>query len=183
MTDDLPTEPNRVSAAVSPGLSSERRDVQRAIEHWQRNTWAKDCIPFLDTFDFSSMRGDWGYRFLICGGHAVEKSVFVTYGPKFAQLLGLPDEALTSIPFIQQIPEPYRDMFIEGCNQANTESSPVILEGTFGLESNLELFRTVFMPILLKPNWSNRLILGSFNCRAVGHSGSTLTPVSRGPFR
>jgi hypothetical protein len=165
---DLPTEPNHVSAAVSPRRSSERRDVQRAIKHWQRNTWGKDCIPFLDTFDFSSMRGDWGYRFLICGGYVVEKSVFVTYGSKFAQLLGLPDKALTTIPFIKQIPEPYRDMFVEGCNHANVESLPVILEGTVSLESKLGLFRAVFMLILLQPNWSKRLILGSFNCRAVG---------------
>jgi hypothetical protein len=166
---DLPTEPNRVSAAADhPGHSNERRDVQRAIEHWHRNTWGKDCIPFLDTFDFFPMRGDWDYRFLICGGYAVENSVFVTYGPKFAQLLGLPDKALTSIPFVDQVPQPYRDMFVEGCEQVNVESSPVILEGTFGLESRSQLFRAVFMPILLHPNWSKRLILGSFNFRAAG---------------
>jgi hypothetical protein len=114
------------------------------------------------------MRGDWDYRFLICGGYAVENSVFVTYGPKFAQLLGLPDKALTSIPFVDQVPQPYRDMFVEGCEQVNVESSPVILEGTFGLESRSQLFRAVFMPILLHPNWSKRLILGSFNFRAAG---------------
>jgi hypothetical protein len=165
--EGVPTAPKPLSGAVQPGRSNERRDVQRAIEHWQRNTWGKDCIPFLDTFDFSSMRGDWGHRFLICGGDAVEKSVFVTYGSKFAQLLGLSKTALSAIPIIQQIPEPYLDMFVEGCSQANMESSPVVLEGTFSVESKLELFRAVFMPILLQPNWSKRLILGSFNCRAV----------------
>lgn len=158
------------AAADHPGRSNERRDVQRAIEHWHRNTWGKDCIPFLDTFDFSPMRGDWGYRFLICGGYTVENSVFVTYGPKFAQLLGLPVKALTSIPFVDQVPQPYRDMFVAGCGQVNLESSPVILEGTFSLESRLQLFRAVFMPILLQPNWSKRLILGSFNYRAGGAS-------------
>jgi hypothetical protein len=122
---------------VQLGRSSERRDVQRAIEHWQRNALGKDCVPSLDTFDFSPMRGDWGYRFLICGGCAVEKSVFVTYGSQFAQLLGLPDKALTPIPFIQQIPESYQDMFVEGYHKAYSESSPVILEGTFRFESKL----------------------------------------------
>jgi len=160
---DLPTGSHPVSAATC--RASERRDVQRAIEHWQRNTWGKDCIPLLDTYDFSSMRGDWSYRFLICGDYAVEKSVFVTYGPRFAQLLGLPGKVLTSTPFLEQIPNRCREMFLEGCDQANIESSPVILEGMFEVKSELELFRAVFMPILLQPNWSKRLILGSFNYR------------------
>src|SRR5438477_403628 len=82
------------------------RDTERAIDHWRRNTWASDSIPFLETFDFSSMRNEWGHRFLICGGHAVENSVFVTYGINFARLLGLPDKAVTTTPFVQQIPKP-----------------------------------------------------------------------------
>jgi hypothetical protein len=66
----LSAEAKRISAAL-PQL--ERRDVELAIQHWQRNTWGKDSIPFLDTFDFSPMRTGWGHRFLICGGGAAQK--------------------------------------------------------------------------------------------------------------
>jgi hypothetical protein len=143
--------------------SSERRDVRHAIEHWHRNTWGNDCIPFLDTFDFSPMRGDWGQRFLICGGDTVDTAVFVTYGCQFAQLIGLPDQAVTTVPFIEQVPKPYRDMFIEGYDQARIASFPVILEGSFDMASDFDLFRAVFMPIMLQPHWSKQLILGSFD--------------------
>jgi hypothetical protein len=146
---------------------SERRDVELAIKHWQRNTRGQDCVPLLDTFDFSPMRDDWGYRFLICGGLAIESSVFVTYGAGFARLLGLSSKPVTTMPFLQQIPEPHREMFSEGYSKAMTESSPVTLDGTLRLGAGAQLFRAVFMPILLRPNWSKQLIFGSFNCRSV----------------
>ena len=162
--EGLPTELKRVPPPARPERSSGPLDVQSTIEHWYRNTWGKDCIPFLDTFDFSPMKGDWGHRFLICGGHAVEQSVFVTYGPEFARLLGLPAKAVTKIPSIRQIHEPYRDMFIEGCKQARIASSPVILEGAF--DDMASEFEAVFMPIMLQPHWSKQLILGSLDFRA-----------------
>src|SRR5438477_3313064 len=64
---DAPTGPEHVATVVQAQTAREQRDVQRTMEHWRRNTWGPDCIPLLDTFDFSPMRGDWGYRFLICG--------------------------------------------------------------------------------------------------------------------
>jgi hypothetical protein len=158
LEDHLPTELKLADAR-------ERRDVSRAIALWRRNTWGDDSIPFAETFDFSPMRKAWGYRFLICGGHAANDSVFVTYGLQFAQLLGLPDKAVTTIPFIRQIPEPYRDMFSEGYSKARLESSPVTLKGTFSYGAKLEFYRAVFMQIMLQPNWSKQLIFGSFNCR------------------
>jgi hypothetical protein len=157
-------EPKRRSDPV-PQLS-ERRDVELAIKLWQQNTWGKDCVPFLDTFDFSPMRAGWGHRFLVCGGRSVESSVFVTYGSGFARLLGLPVKPITTIPFVQQLPEPYRDMFSEGYSKATMEGSPVTLEGEFRVKAGAQLFRAVFMPIMLRPNWSKQLIFGSFNCRS-----------------
>ena len=148
-----------------PEPQLERRDVELAIQHWQRNTWGKDCVPLLDTFDFSPMKTSWGHRFLICGGPAVESSVFVSYGSGFARLLGLPAKPVTTIPFIQQVPASHREMFSEGCSKAMMESSPVTLEGTLGFGAGAQLFRAVFMPIMLRPNWSKQLIFGSFNCR------------------
>jgi hypothetical protein len=153
-------------ASVRP--VSERRDVELAIEHWQRNTSAGACIPLLDTFDFSSMRADWGQRFLVCGDQAVETSRFIAYGGGFARLLHLPAKPVTATPFIEQISEPYRAMFSEGYSKAIMELSPVTFDGTFRLAKSAELFRAVFLPIMLRRDWSKRLIFGSFNCRAVG---------------
>jgi len=153
----------------APEPQLERRDVELAIQHWERNTWGKDCVPLLDTFDFSPMKASWGHRFLICGGRAVESSVFVAYGAGFARLLGLPAKPVTTIPFIQQVPASHCEMFSEGCSKSMMESSPVTLEWTLGFGSGAQLFRAVFMPIMLRPNWSKQLIFGSFNCRpAVG---------------
>ena len=36
-----------------------------------------DAPPLLATFDFSSMKGDWDHRFLICSGLNVENAAFV----------------------------------------------------------------------------------------------------------
>src|SRR5437763_411795 len=44
--DNFAAEPKRGDS----GHPSERRDVRRAMEHWHRNTWGNDCIPFLDIF-------------------------------------------------------------------------------------------------------------------------------------
>ena len=165
---ELTAEQAGVSSAVESGTPQERRDIQLAIEHWQRNTWGPDCIPLLDTFDFAPLRGDWGYWFLICGNHAVESAVFVTYGRGFAQLLGLPGEPITDISCLEQIPVPYRAMFSAGYRRASTASAPVTLDGTFRFEKKIELYRAVFMPIMLQPNWSKQLILGSFNRREIG---------------
>jgi len=157
-------EAKRISAPV-PEL--ERRDVELAIEHWKKNTWGKDCVPVLDRFDFSPMKASWGQRFLICGDRTPEDAVFVMYGPGFARMLGLPPKPVFTIPFIRQVPQAYSDMFAEGYAKAATEVSPVILEGTIRIAANAQLFRAVFMPIMLRSNWSKQLIFGSFNYRPV----------------
>src|SRR5437868_6149665 len=96
---DQPSQPEHLSSAVT---GREQRDAQRAMDHWRRNTWAREGVPLLDTFDFSPMKGDWGYRFLICGDGTSENAVFATYGSKLAQLLGLPDKPVTTSPFIDK---------------------------------------------------------------------------------
>jgi hypothetical protein len=59
-------------------------------------------------------------------------------------------------------------MFSAGYNRAGSASSPVMLDGTFRFEKRVELYRVVFMPIMLQPNWSKQLIFGSFNRRELG---------------
>ena len=164
------TQSEHVSNAVHVMNAGEQRDVQRAMDHWRRNTWASGGVPLLDTFDFSPMKGDWGYRFLICGDGTSENAVFVTYGSKLAQLLGLPDKAVTTSPFIDEIPETYRQVFVEGYSKAIFEGVPVNLKGTFSVGAAFKLYRAVFLPIMLRPHWSKQLVFGTFNCKTVVES-------------
>ena len=60
------TEPERASPGVRRERPNERRDIQRALNLWQKHVSEDGGPPILATFDFSPMRGDWGHRFLIC---------------------------------------------------------------------------------------------------------------------
>jgi hypothetical protein len=85
-----------VSTVISQQRASERRDVHRTIDLWQRNVTADSVLPLLSTFDFSSMKSNWGHRFLICSDPNVENAAFMMYGAKFAQQLDLPEKELSS---------------------------------------------------------------------------------------
>src|SRR5262249_17926659 len=154
-----------VSMTASRERPSERRDIQRTINFWQRNISDDDAPPLLATFDFSAMKGNWDHRFLICSDLNVENAAFVTYGAKFAQLLNLPEKVQAIIPMLQQIPERYSPIFADGCGKAMTEPVPARFSGAFNHDFQVELYRGVFLPIRLHPNWSKRLIFGSFNYR------------------
>jgi len=41
------------------------------------------------------------------------------------------------------------------------------MSGSFNYDIKVELYRAVFLPIRLHPDWSKRLIFGSFNYRTV----------------
>jgi hypothetical protein len=118
------TEPEHASAEVRREGPNERRDIQRAINLWQKHVAEDGGVPLLATFDFSPMRGDWGHRFLICSEPSANSAAFVIYGLKFAQLLGLPDKVIISTPLIHQIPERYRAVFVEGLRQGNDRANP-----------------------------------------------------------
>ena len=167
MLEDRSTEPTHMFDAVQVDRSNERRDIQRAIKLWEQSVGEGGDAPLLETFDFSPMRKDWGYRFLICSDPNAENAAFVVYGLKFAQLLGLPERAITSIPVSHQLPERYRPVFADGCGKAMTEPAPARLSGSFHYDIKAELYRAVFLPIRLHPDWSKRLIFGSFNYRTV----------------
>src|SRR5882762_6457781 len=152
---------------AQPAVSKERRDVRRALEHWLRNAPGDDQPPILDTFDFSSIKGDWDHRFLICTDHNIENAAFVAYGSVFAALLELPERVTTTVPLNEQIPERYRPLFSEGCSNPMTKQVPARFSGTFEHDFTAEVFRAVFLPIRLHPSWSKWLIFGSFNCRMV----------------
>ena len=167
LSEDPSAVPQHVSANVDRESSRERRDIRRVIDIWQQNLSEDGRPPLLATFDFSQMKADWGHRFLICSDETVENAVFAVYGSKFAQLLALPDKATGEIPAIYQIPERYRPLFTAGCNNATVQRAPARLSGSFKSDFQVEVYRTVFMPIILQPNWSKQLIFGSFNSRTV----------------
>jgi hypothetical protein len=152
---------------VPLGGPSERRDVRRAFSHWLRHTSDEDRVPSLATFDFSSIKRDWGHRFLVCTDRKVENAAFLAYGAQFAALLGLPDSVTAIVLMNQQLPERYQPLFAEGCINAMNKQVPVRFSGSFEHDFTAELFRAVFLPIRLHRNWSKWLIFGSFNCRTV----------------
>jgi hypothetical protein len=167
LEEEQSAEPTQMSAAVHRERSNERRDIQRTITLWQQSVGEDGDAPLVETFDFSPMRKDWGYRFLVCSDQSAETAAFVVYGSKFAQLLGLPERAITSIPVSNQLPERYRPVFADGCGKAMTEPAPARLSGSFHYDIKAELYRAVFLPIRLHPDWTKRLIFGSFNYRTV----------------
>ena len=79
MLEDRSTEPTHVFDAVQVGRTNERRDIQRAIKLWQQGVGEDGGAPLLETFDFSPMRTDWGYRFLVCSDQSAENAAFVVY--------------------------------------------------------------------------------------------------------
>ena len=167
LEEEPAAETGHVSATVHEERSNERRDIQRAINLWQKHASTNGGPPLLASFDFSSMKGDWGHRFLICSEPNARAAAFVIYGLKFAQLLGLPEKVSISTPLIHQLPERYRPVFVEGCSKGMAEATPARFSGSFSYDFKEELYRAVFLPIILHPNWSKRLIFGSFNYRMV----------------
>jgi hypothetical protein len=156
-----------VIAPKGPQPAKKRRDVERAIEHWQRHAPGDDAVPRLPAFDFASIKGDWSHRFLICAERSAENAAFVAYGTQFARLLDLPDAVTAVVPLDQQIPARYRPLFTEGCSNALTHQVPARFSGAFEHYFTAELFRAVFLPIQLHASWSKWLVFGSFNCRTV----------------
>jgi hypothetical protein len=59
-------------------------------------------------------------------------------------------------------------VFLEGYSRALSEGAPVNLKGTFSCGSAFELYRAIFMPIMLQPHWSKQLVFGTFNCKTAG---------------
>jgi len=160
--ENLLTEPG-----VQPANPKERRDIRRVLEHWVQHASSDDGIPALDNFDFASIKRDWSHRFLICTDQNAEDAAFLAYGPTFAAQLGLPETVTAIVPLNAQLPERYRSLFAEGCENAMTERLPARFSGAIEHYFTVELFRAVFLPIRLHPSWSKWLIFGSFNCRTV----------------
>jgi len=66
-----PADRDRISG---PGrdFPAEQRDTESAIRLWHRKASEVGGPPPLNTFDFSRLTGEWGYRFLISGDQFVD---------------------------------------------------------------------------------------------------------------
>ena len=166
MLDQVQSE-GHASKIIPRKRANERRDIQRTIDLWQRNLADGGALPDVETFDFSPMKQDWGYRFLICSDLNLENAAFVMYGAQLARLLALPQKVQTIVPLFQQIPERYQPTFADGCSKAMTQAAPARFSGTFDYDFQVELYRGVFLPIRLHRSWSKRLIFGSLSYRKV----------------
>ena len=93
--DDLPIEPDRLPDAPhekTPIAARERRETERLITDWERESRQLGHALALMTLDVSAMTGPkWAHRFIIAVDPVVEDSSFLFYGARFASLLGLPE--------------------------------------------------------------------------------------------
>ena|ERR1051325_3920065 len=145
---------------------AEQRDTASAIRLWHQKTADLGQLPPITAFDFSRLKSDWGYRFLISGDEFVEASVFLAYGAQFARLLGLPQQPRSRLPLIHQLPERYRPVFMDGYGEALRDLTPICFAGTVIHQRKAEFYRAAFMPVR-GANSVRSLIYGSFNYRIV----------------
>src|SRR3954470_20156865 len=168
--------PKRVSdhgESVNPtrDFPAEQRDTASAIRLWHQKAAELGQLPPVTAFDFSRLKSDSGYRFLISGDEFIEASVFLVYGAHFARLMGLSEKPISKMPLLQQLPERYRPVFVDGYSEALRDFTPTCLTGTVLHQRKLEFYRAAFMPIR-GTNSVHWLIYGSFNYRIVPREGA-----------
>jgi hypothetical protein len=149
-----------------PELVGELRDTELAISLWRRKASEFGGLPPPTAFDFSKMVGGaWSQRFVICADAVVGELTFLLYGSRFAQLLELPEEPISDVPIVRQLPGRYLSLFTEGCLDAIARAAPVRLSGAVVDYGQIEVYRAAFMPLAMRRNSSIQLVFGTFNRR------------------
>jgi hypothetical protein len=154
----------------------ERREAQRLMAYWEN--LKEQGVVTIAGLDLSRTDSrEWFNRFLISVDPKVEDSVLLLYGPKFAQLLGLPVQPEPGRPIWRQFQESHVDLFLRrrhldlclsGCDEVQRKRAPVPLEGEIKLAGGqIEQYRAMFIPVGVKPNPLTCFALGSFNSRVV----------------
>ena len=146
-----------------------RREAERVIAYWEgrlRELGGDLTVAGLDLSRINSR--EWSNRFLISVDPVIERSSLVLYGPSFARLLHLPEQARPNVPILRQLPRRYADVFLRGCSEAQRDMAPVRLEGeTERYDGRIEQYRAVFIPVGIKPNSLTCFAFGAFNSRIV----------------
>ncbi len=147
----------------------DRRESERVIAYWEGKLEELGANLTVAALDLGGVGGrDWSNRFLIAVDPLIERSSLVLYGPRFAQLLHLPEQARPNVPMLRQLPRRYADVFLRGCRQAKKEMAPVRLDGEAErYDGRIEQYRAVFIPVGIKPNSLTCFAFGAFNSRTV----------------
>lgn len=158
-----------MSETRTANADAEQRESERAVRYWRQKVAQFGGPPPLMAIELSRMLNrDWRHRFLISTDPAVENYTFLIYGQGIARLLDLPDEAVSQVPMIRQLPERYVPIFVGGCREAVERSTPARKTGTFERwDGRVELYRAAFMPVAVRPNSLTSLVYGAFNSRLV----------------
>jgi hypothetical protein len=152
---------------IQPGdsvMSDERRETERAILYWEQRAAEYGCNRLtLSAFELDEMLSDQGNnRFIIAVDRVVDNYVLLTYGERFARLLGVAANSAADFQLVHQVPARFLPAFIEGCRDATPHGAPVRIEGRLRRRGGRrELYRAVFMPLGAK------LVFGAFNSRVI----------------
>jgi len=147
----------------------DRREAERVTAYWQKKLAELGDDLTVATLDFGSTQSsDWSNRFLIAVDPVIERSSLVQYGPRFARLLLLPEQARHDLPMLRQLPRRYADVFLRGCTRAQREMAPVHLEGEVErYDGRIEQYRAVFIAVGVKRGSLTCFAFGAFNSRIV----------------
>jgi hypothetical protein len=146
-----------------------RREAERLMLYWEKKLEELGGVVTISGLDLAMADSrDWSNRFLISVDPVVERSALMLYGPKFAQLLSLPERPRMDLPMMRQLPRRYVDMFLRGCAEAQQEMAPVRVEGELErADGRKEQYRAIFIPVGVKPNSLTCFAFGAFNNRLV----------------
>src|SRR5216684_1896677 len=147
----------------------DRREAERLIAYWEAKLKELGGVVTLAGLDLAAADSrEWSNRFLISVDPVAERSAIVLYGPKFAQLLGLPAEPRKDRPMMRQLPRRHVDLFQRGCAEAQQTMAPVRLEGEIERAGGrIEQYRAIFIPVGVKPNALTCFAFGAFNNRII----------------
>ena len=158
-----------IPAALNLPAGRDRREAERLMAYWQGKLdelGGEVTLAGLDLHRADSR--EWSNRFLISLDPAIERSQLILYGPQFARLLGLPPTPRTDLPLLRQLPPRWADLFLRGCSDARSEMAPVRLEGEIDrLDGRVEQYRSIFVPVGVRPKALTWFAFGAFNCRVV----------------
>jgi hypothetical protein len=156
-------------APTAEPIGRDRREAERLTAYWEEKLKQLGGVVTISGLDLAATNGrEWSNRFLISVDPVVERSALVLYGPKFAQLLGLPPQPRTDLPMMRQMPRRYVDLFLRGCAEAQQEMAPAQLEGEIErADGRIEQYRAIFIPVGVKPNSLTCFAFGAFSNRVI----------------
>ncbi len=147
----------------------ERREAGRVVNYWQHKLGKLGGALTLAGLDLDLINEpSWSHRFLIAVDPVIERSSLVLYGPQFAKLLNLPEQARADVPMLRQLPRRYAALFLRGCADVQKKFGPSRIEGVIErYDGKTEQYRAVFIPVRVKPNALTCFAFGAFNLRVV----------------